>query len=257
MHPPIEIIFQNDNLVVVDKPAGLLVHHSPLANDTCFLMQLLRKQLGRMVFPAHRLDRPTSGLMVFALNHGAVARLGLAFQDGAVQKGYLAVVRGWIHESAVIDYPLRKEGKGEEQEAVSVYAPLGRLEFPWPAAGFPTSRYTLLWIRPETGRWHQIRRHLAHIRHPVVGDTGHGDGKHNRLFRQHLNIHRLMLHASALSFHEPESGQPLSFALSPDDSFTRLFPEITALISCHLAKHTMQEKLGNSDPATAAEVRPL
>jgi len=115
--------------------------------------------------------------------------------------------------------------KGEEQEAISVYEPLGRIEFPWPAGGFPTARYTLLEITPKTGRWHQIRRHLAHIRHPVVGDTGHGDGKHNRLFREHLNIHRLMLHASSLSFPEPETGQALTFRLRPDRSFSQLFPD--------------------------------
>lgn len=227
MHPPIEIVFQNDNLVVVNKPANMLVHRSPISNDTCFLLQLLRRQLGRLVYPAHRLDRPTSGLMVFALNQGAVSLLGCAFQEGAVEKSYLAVVRGWLHEGAVIDYPLRKEGKGEEQEAVSAYEPLGRIEFPWPVAGFPTARYTLVRITPKTGRWHQIRRHLAHIRHPVVGDVNHGDGRHNRLLREHLDIHRLMLHASFLSFCEPESGQPLSFSLKPDWSFMQVFPDMS------------------------------
>jgi tRNA pseudouridine65 synthase len=225
-HPPIEIIFQNENLVVVNKPAGMLVHRSRISSDTCFLLQLLRHQLGRMVFPAHRLDRPTSGLIVFALNQVVVSRLGIAFQEGRVEKSYLAVVRGWIHEGAEIDYPLRKEGVGEEQEAISVYEPLGRIEFPWPVAGFSTARYSLLRITPRTGRWHQIRRHLAHIRHPVVGDTGHGDGKHNRLFREHLNIQRLMLHASTLSFIEPETGQLLSFSLKPDWCFLQLFPNI-------------------------------
>ena len=219
MHPAIEIVFQNDTLVVVNKPANMLVHRSPISSDTCFLLQLLRDQLGRRVFPAHRLDRATSGLMVFALHQEGVSRLGRAFQEGAVEKGYLAVVRGWVHEGAVIDYPLRKEGKGEEQEAISAYEPLGRIEFSWTAGGFPTARYTLMKITPKTGRWHQIRRHLAHIRHPVVGDVGHGDGKHNRLFREHLDIHRLMLHASSLSFCEPVTGEPLSFSSKPDWGF--------------------------------------
>lgn len=227
MPPPIEIIFQNDTLVVVNKPANMLVHRSPISSDTCFLLQLLRRQLGRLVFPAHRLDRPTSGLMVFALHQAAVSRLGSAFQKGAVEKSYLTVVRGWLHEGAVIDYPLRKEGKGEEQETISAYEPMSRLEFPWPVAGFPTARYTLLKITPKTGRWHQIRRHLAHVRHPVVGDVLHGDGKHNRLFREHLNIHRLMLHASSLSFLEPETGQALSFSLRPDWCFMQLFPDMS------------------------------
>jgi len=227
MPPPIEIVFQSDSLVVVNKPANMLVHRTPISNDTCFLLQLLRKQLGRLVFPAHRLDRPTSGLMVFALRQGVVSRLGCAFQEGRVEKSYLAVVRGWLHEGAVIDYPLRKEGRGEEQEAVSVYQPLGRIEFPWPVGGFATARYSLLKITPQTGRWHQIRRHLAHIRHPVVGDVLHGDGKHNRLFREHLGIHRLLLHASSLSFLEPESGEPLSFSSKPEGSFLQLFPELS------------------------------
>jgi tRNA pseudouridine65 synthase len=229
MHPPIEIIYQNANLVVVNKPPGMLVHRSRIATDTRFLLQTLRNQLGRMVFPAHRLDRPTSGLMVLALTQSAVSRLGLAFQGGEVEKGYLAVVRGWVHAGAVIDYPLKKEGVGEEQEAISHYEPLGHIEFPWPVAGFATARYSLLRITPKTGRWHQIRRHMAHIRHPVVGDTGHGDGKHNRLFREHLHLHRLMLHASSLSFPEPESGELLSFSLKPDESFIQLFPEISVV----------------------------
>ncbi|MDD5758454.1 MAG: pseudouridine synthase [Desulfobulbaceae bacterium] len=224
MPPPIEILFQNDNLVVVNKPANMLVHRSRLSNDSCFLLQLLRRQLGRMVFPAHRLDRPTSGLMVFGLNKGTVSRLGIAFQECQVEKSYLAVVRGWLHEEGVIDYPLKKEGEGVEQEAISYYEPLECIDFPWPVAGFPTARYTLLRITPKTGRWHQLRRHLAHIRHPIVGDTGHGDGKHNRLFREHFNIHRLMLHASTLSFTEPETGEALTFTLQPDWSFQTLFP---------------------------------
>ena len=225
MLPPIEIVFQNDHLVVVNKPANMLVHRTPISSDTCFLLQLLRKQLGRLVFPAHRLDRPTSGLMVFALSPENVSRLGCAFQEGGVVKTYLAVVRGWLHEGGVIDYPLKKEGKGEEQEAVSVYEPLGRIELPWPVGGFASARYSLLKITPKTGRWHQIRRHLAHIRHPVVGDVLHGDGKHNRLFREHLGLHRLMLHASSLSFLDPETGQPLSFSSTPDWSLMQLFPE--------------------------------
>ncbi len=216
MSPTIEIVFQNDNLVVVNKPANMLVHRSPISDDTRFLLQELRNQLGRLVFPAHRLDRPTSGLMVFALNQDSVSRLGCAFQEGGVEKDYLAVVRGWVHEGAVIDYPLKKEGKGGEQEAVSLYEPLQRMEFPWPVGGFPSARYTLLKVTPQTGRWHQIRRHLAHIRHPVVGDVLHGDGRHNRLFREHLHIHRLMLHASFLSFAEPVSREPLSFCSQPD-----------------------------------------
>ncbi len=227
MPPVIDIIYQNANLVVVNKPPGMLVHRAWIGNDSCFLLQTLRKQLGRMVFPAHRLDRPTSGLMVLALNQGAVSRLGLAFQEGEVEKSYLAVARGWLHEGAVIDYPLKKEGVGEEQEAITHYEPLARVEFPWPVAGFATARYSLLRITPKTGRWHQIRRHLAHIRHPLVGDIGHGDGKHNRLFREHLHIHRLLLHASWLSFPDPASGEPLAFSLAPDESFRRVFPEMS------------------------------
>lgn len=226
MAATIGIVFQNDNLVVVNKPANMLVHRSALSTDSRFLLTTLRRQLGRLVFPAHRLDRPTSGLMVFALRQEIVSRLGIAFQEGEVEKRYLAVVRGWVQEGGVIDYPLKKEGKGAVQEAVSNYEPLSRTEFPWPVAGFATARYTLLSITPQTGRWHQIRRHLAHLRHPVVGDTSHGDGKHNRLFREHLNIHRLMLHASSLSFSEPETGQPLSFSLKPDRSFLQVFPDL-------------------------------
>ncbi|MDW6003361.1 tRNA pseudouridine(65) synthase TruC [Vibrio mangrovi] len=229
----LEIIYQDEFLVAVNKPAGMLVHRSWLdKHETRFVMQTLRDQIGQHVFPLHRLDRPTSGVLVFALSSETAAQVMPLFASHEMEKTYHAVIRGWIEEAAVLDYPLVEEldkiadkfAKTDKpaQPAITAYQPLARVEVPYSTGRFPTSRYALIEMKPQTGRKHQLRRHMHHLSHPIIGDTTHGDGKHNRLFREHYDCHRLLLHASRLSFVHPLTGAPVTIHASLDDVWQRL-----------------------------------
>lgn len=230
----LEIIYQDEYMVAVNKPAGMLVHRSWLdKHETQFVMQTLRDQIGQHVFPLHRLDRPTSGVLVFALSSEIAANMMPMFAQHEMQKTYHAIVRGWIEQADVLDYPLKEEldkiadkfarQDKEAQDAVTAYQPLAKVEVPHSTGKFPTTRYCLMEMQPKTGRKHQLRRHMAHLRHPIVGDTTHGDGKHNRLYREVYDSHRLMLHASELSFIHPYTQQPLVLRAGFDQTWQRLF----------------------------------
>ena len=215
--PEIPILFRDEHLVAVHKPHGLLVHRNAHAGREPFLVQLLRDQLGCRVYPVHRLDRPTSGLLVMALNPVAASFLARQFAGREVEKTYLAVVRGFVPESGVIDTPLLAES-GAEQEARTDFERLGTTELPWPVGRYATARFSVVRARPRTGRTHQIRRHFAHIRHPIIGDVLRGDGRQNRFFREHLNLRRLLLASVSLAFRHPVSHAPLLWRcpLAPD-----------------------------------------
>lgn len=232
----LEIIYQDEYLVAVNKPAGMLVHRSWLdKHETQFVMQTLRDQIGQHVFPLHRLDRPTSGVLVFALSSEIASNVMPMFANHEMVKTYHAIVRGWIEEGDVLDYPLKEEldkiadkfakQDKEAQCAVTEYQPLAKVEVPFSTGKFPTTRYCLVEMKPKTGRKHQLRRHMAHLRHPIVGDTTHGDGKHNRLYREEYDCHRLMLHASELRFVHPYTKQELVLKASFDESWQKLFAE--------------------------------
>ena len=232
----LEILFQDEYLVAVNKPARMLVHRSWLdKHETQFVMQTLRDQIGQHVFPLHRLDRPTSGVLVFALSSEVASEVMPMFANHEMQKTYHAIVRGWIEQGDTLDYPLKEEldkiadkfadKDKEAKEAITVYQPLGKVEVPLSTGRFPTTRYGLVEMKPKTGRKHQLRRHMAHLRHPIVGDTSHGDGKHNRLFREHYDAHRLLLHASELSFVHPYTEEELVLKAKFDDVWERLLIE--------------------------------
>ncbi|PNH81027.1 tRNA pseudouridine(65) synthase TruC [Vibrio diazotrophicus] len=232
----LEVIYQDEYLVAVNKPAGMLVHRSWLdKHETQFVMQTLRDQIGQHVFPLHRLDRPTSGVLVFALSSEIASNVMPMFANHEMVKTYHAIVRGWIEEGDVLDYPLKEEldkiadkfakQDKEAQSAVTEYQPLAKVEVPFSTGKFPTTRYCLVEMKPKTGRKHQLRRHMAHLRHPIVGDTTHGDGKHNRLYREEYDCHRLMLHASELRFVHPYTKQELVLKASFDESWQKLFAE--------------------------------
>ncbi len=212
--PMLEILYHDDHLVAINKPSGLLVHRSLIDRyETRFAIQLTRDQIGQKVYPVHRLDKPTSGVLLFALDSDTARLLTEQFTAGLVQKTYLAVVRGHTAESGIIDYPLKEEldkiadadadQDKPAQEAVTHYRRVAMTELPYPVGRYATARYSLLELQPKTGRKHQLRRHLKHIFHPIVGDTSHGDGKHNALFREQFACHRLLLHAASLHLQHP------------------------------------------------------
>ncbi|MDN3716196.1 tRNA pseudouridine(65) synthase TruC [Vibrio breoganii] len=229
----LEIIYQDEFIVAVNKPAGMLVHRSWLdKHETQFVMQTLRDQIGQHVFPLHRLDRPTSGVLVFALSSEVASQMMPMFAEHQMQKTYHAIVRGWIEEGDRLDYALKVEldkiadkfadKEKEAQQAITDYRPLAKIEVPFSTGRFPTSRYCLMELQPLTGRKHQLRRHMKHLRHPIVGDTTHGDGKHNRLFKENLASDRLLLHASRLEFEHPFTGVRLVLEAKFDETWRQL-----------------------------------
>ncbi|NOY44324.1 MAG: pseudouridylate synthase [Deltaproteobacteria bacterium] len=219
--PPLPILYQDDACVAVAKPAGLLVHPVPKIREKDSVLRRLREHLGRWVYPVHRLDRPTSGALVMALSPEAAQVLAGAFREGRVEKAYHAVVRGWTDPEGEIDRPLRDKETGAVRPARTRYRRLATAELPIPVGPFPTARYSLLEVRPLTGRTHQIRRHLSGIAHPVVGDTVHGDGRHNRMFRERLGVPGLLLHARVLVFPSPATGEPVRVTAPFDERWRR------------------------------------
>ena len=206
---PLPVLFADEKLAVVNKPAGLMVHDSKLARgETDFAADRLREQFGRQIFLVHRLDRATSGCLLLAFDRETASSLGKALMSRDVDKAYLTVCRGWPSEAEfTVDHPLDGgPGKPEKKPATTRFETIATTEIAQPSAGFPTSRYALLRAHPETGRFRQIRRHLKHISHHMIGDTSHGDGRHNRNFRM-LGIHRMLLHAEQLSFVHPDGAQ--------------------------------------------------
>jgi len=229
----LDIVYQDAYLVAVNKPAGMLVHRSWLdKHETQFVMQTLRDQIGQYVYPLHRLDRPTSGVLMFALSSEYAAQMMPLFAEREIKKTYHAVVRGWVEQGDVLDYPLKEEldkisdksakQNKDAQSAITEYRPLAKVEIPYSTGRFPTSRYSLVEMMPQTGRKHQLRRHMHHLSHQIIGDTTHGDGKHNRLFREHYDSHRLLLHASNLMFVHPFTQQPLTIHASMDETWHRV-----------------------------------
>ena len=178
----LDVLFADDRLAVVNKPAGLMVHDSALARgETDFAADRLREQFGKPVFLVHRLDRATSGCLLLAFDRDTASALGKSLMSQAFRKDYLAVCRGWPEpEAGVIDHPLDGgPGKPQKKPAITTYRRLATAELDIPSAQHPTSRYALLRCSPQTGRFRQIRRHLKHIHHHMIGDSSHGDGRHN------------------------------------------------------------------------------
>lgn len=205
---PLPVLYHDDALAVVDKPAGLMVHDSALARgETDFAADRLREQFGKPVFLVHRLDRATSGCLLLAFDRESASALGKAVMAGDIEKDYLAVCRGWPAETCfIVDHPLDGgPGKPLKKPARTAFEVLATCELDMPSASFATSRYALLRASPITGRFRQIRRHLKHLSHHLIGDTSHGDGRHNRQFRM-LGIHRMLLHAQRLAFPHPRTG---------------------------------------------------
>lgn len=201
-----EIIYECKDYVAINKPHGLLVHRSSIAKDaTEFALQIVRDHLKQRVFLAHRLDRKTSGVLLFAKNKESISWIENQFRSQLVDKTYLALVRGFIKDAGTIDYALNNNGK--IQNAVTHYKLLKQYEINVPSGTFSTSRYSIIKCKPETGRHHQIRKHLAHIFHPIIGDRPHGCNKQNKLWKERFNVTHMFLHAESLQFEHPSKGK--------------------------------------------------
>ena len=225
MHDSFYIIYQDEEIIAVHKPSGMQVHRGRRdPQSSGYALQVTRDLLGKSVYPVHRLDRPTSGVLLFALRPEIARTLADAFRKRTVKKTYLAVVRGIIPASGEIDYPLTRDAyapkKGQIlQAAQTLYARRHSVELPFAVGRYATSRYSLAAIEPQTGRMHQIRRHMHHVSHPVIGDTAYGDTRHNLFFREHFGCHRLLLAAVSLALRHPCTDVPLQLAAAPEASF--------------------------------------
>jgi tRNA pseudouridine65 synthase len=213
---PLRILWQDDHMVAVHKPAGWLVHRTGLdAHETLFVMQTLRDQLGRHVFPVHRLDKGTSGVLLMALHADAARALSQAFEKQQVSKRYIAMVRGWPQAMYAVDHPLRPDDAPPDTPAQSAHTDFRRLatlQLEVPVDHYPSTRVALIEAVPHTGRRHQIRRHLKHLAHPIIGDATHGKGAHNRWWAQYLGQQRLWLHALTLRVPHPQTGELIELA---------------------------------------------
>lgn len=228
--PLLKVLHIDAHLVAIDKPAGLLVHRTALdAHERRFAMQMLRDQLGAQVWPVHRLDKGSSGVLLFALNADVARVLCAAFEQGQMDKRYQALVRGWPTETGgTIDHALARDPERASEGQVLLasrtdWRMLARVEWPFATdAHFSSSRYALLEARPHSGRRHQIRRHFKHIAHPIVGDATHGKGAHNRAVARFLGLQRLWLHALELRFTHPVTGASLLLGAAPGPEWDRL-----------------------------------
>jgi tRNA pseudouridine65 synthase len=235
----VEIIYEDEFLVAINKEAGLLVHRSWLdKGETRFAMQLTRDAVGCHVFPVHRLDKPTSGVLLFAKSSAVARSLTEAFTEHKVTKQYLAVVRGFMPEQGTVDYALsfKPDAIADKfanldkpaQEAVTHWLRLAQIELPFAVSKkHDTTRYSLMRLTPETGRKHQLRRHMRHLFHHIVGDTSHGDGRHNRFFRTQYDCARMLLHAQTLALSHPVTGEPLLLTAKLDDQWMRIMEEFS------------------------------
>jgi tRNA pseudouridine65 synthase len=219
---PLEILYQDSDLVAINKPHGLLVHRSKIAVDTdIFAVQLLRDQLNAHVYPVHRLDRKTSGVLLFALNENCNRAMQMQFSEGKVNKKYHAIVRGFTDDEMDIDYPLRRED-GVVQSAFTSFKTMKRVEVEMPSGKHATSRYSMLELKPTTGRMHQLRKHLAHVLHPIIGDRPHGCNKQNKIFKEKFEMDTMLLHAVEIQFSHPVTGDAIEIKASYQPEFKRM-----------------------------------
>lgn len=204
MSAPLPILYQGASLVAVHKPSALAVHRG-WAQERDYAMTRVRDQLGQYVYPVHRLDRATSGVLLFALTKATAAKLQHHFASGVVQKTYLTLVRGHLAQADCIDHPLKKDGQSEAKAAQTRFIPIGTLEgYAWALA------------RPKQGRQHQIRRHFKHISRHLIGDVRYGKGEHNRYARESYGLHRLALHALSIRLPDPDQGDCIVQGSTPN-----------------------------------------
>lgn len=235
--PQLEILYQDEYLVAVNKPSGLFVHRSFMdRHEKYFALQLVRDLVGQYVYPLHRLDRPTSGVLLFGLTQEVARLMGQAFTDKSIQKTYYAITRGHLLNDGQVNYPLKEklDKLGDKfvnedkpaQQALTDYVSIDTATLPIALGKFPTVRYSLVQLKPHTGRRHQIRRHLAHLRHPIIGDINYGDNKQNPFFAKHFAVKRLMLHAKSLEFTHPVTHASIKISANFDPQWQAIFNQL-------------------------------
>ena len=243
----LEIIYQDEYFIAINKPSSLLVHRSPIdRHETRFAIQMLRDQIGQWVYPVHRLDKPTSGVLLFALDKESAKIMSAQFREHTIKKAYISVVRGYTDASGIINHPLKekldkiadKDASREKdaQDAISEYERLSTVELDFAVGRYNKTRYSLVKVKPQTGRKHQIRRHLKHISHHILGDTKYGRGEHNKFIREEFDCHRLLLHAISLEFKHPYTYEIIRIDATLDETFN-------SILCSFFPQHTTQNSL--------------
>lgn len=225
-HSDIKVVYESDTIIAINKPPGLLVHRTKIAKDADrFALQEVRNIVGGYVHPAHRLDRKTSGVLLFAKDEETNRELQSQFREGKVRKTYLAIVRGHtLPSDLTIDYALTSD-RGNVQEAITEMKFLQHFELPFPSYKYPTSRFSLVELKPQTGRFHQLRKHMAHIRHPILGDRPHGCNKTNKIWKERYNMMTMMLHATQLAF-KPSQGNEVVIEADLHETFQKVLGQM-------------------------------
>ena len=229
----LEVLYRDEHFIAINKPSGLLVHRSPIdKHETEFAVQMLRDQIGQYVYPLHRLDKPTSGVLFFALDKESANLVSEQFKNHTIQKTYITMVRGYTDEEGIINHPLKekldkiadKKAKKDKdaQEAITHYKRVATTEVPFAVGKYDKTRYSLVEVKPQTGRKHQIRRHLKHISHHILGDTKYGRGEHNKLIREKFSCYRLLLHSSELELWHPYKKEKLTIKAPFDETFKNM-----------------------------------
>jgi len=230
----LEILYQDEYLVAINKPTGLLVHKSMIdRHEIYFAMKILRDQIKQWVYPIHRLDKPTSGVLLFALDSQTAKIISEQFKAHTISKTYIAVVRGYAPDEGLVEHALTEKldkiadkdtsKVKKAQEAVTAFTKLNEVELDFAVGRYNKTRYSLVELKPKTGRKHQLRRHMKHINHHLLGDTKYGRGEHNKLIRSEFDCHRMMLHASSISLLHPYTEQELTIDAGLDETFVNLF----------------------------------
>lgn len=225
------ILRQETDFVAITKPQGFHVHQPEnprrrVAHEiTC--LPNLRDQIQQYLYPVHRIDVGTDGVLIFALNKESASGLSRQFQEGTIRKTYFAIVRGFTKDEGVIDLPLELDSTDVPVESLTRYRTIDRVELPF-AVGkrHASARYSLVQAFPETGRFHQVRRHFARLSHPLIGDTVHGDSHHNRFFREQFGERGLWLKAKAIDFKHPVTGAPIHIESPWTDRWLRIFSQL-------------------------------
>ncbi len=229
----IQIIYKDERVVAINKPSKLLVHKTNIDHyETTTAMKLLRNKLKKWVYPLHRLDKATSGVLLFALDKESARIMGNLFADQKLEKIYFAVARGFTINEGTINYPLKKLSHNKkllvkddeiiQKDAITHFKLLSKKEIEVSVGRYNQARYSFLKLEPETGRNHQIRRHLKHIYHPIIGDTTYGDGKHNKFFREYFDCHRLLLHSASIVYQNPFTNQKQEIKAELDEDFQKI-----------------------------------
>ena len=208
----LEIIFEDVYLLCVNKPNNMLVHHayhSRNVADETSLLRLILDKTGLKVYPIHRLDRKTSGIILLTKETTYVSKFQELFTNNEIHKTYYGVLRGHSPSSKIIDSPVKGRDSNVHKEALTHLKTLEQITLDIPVKPYDTSRYSLVELSPKTGRMHQLRVHTNKISHPLIGDTKYGDKNHDIMFDENFGCKNLFLHAGKLEFIHPFSLEKL------------------------------------------------